>query len=209
MTRTVFKPHLATAQDARAVRTRETLRRALLELLERASFEQLSVRDIAAAAGIGYATFFRHYTTKESLLQEIAAEQMHNVVNMALPILDMSNRLPASIALFQYVDDHRKLWTSLLTGGAAGAMREEFLKISTDVAARQKNVSAWPPTEISTVLVVSSTIELFALWLRQKNPFSVEEIAEIHERLIITPGVTKFERGAAARALRSASKRRK
>lgn len=189
MVHKVYQPHLSTAQDARAVRTRQALREALLDLLQTTPLEQISIRDIAAAADIGYTTFFRHHPTKDALLREVASEQIRRLVNMALPMLDMSDPRPASAALCRYVDDHRKLWSTLLTGGAAGALREEFLRVATEIA------SDWQthrgrPTEIAIILVVSSTIELLAWWLRQKKPMAAERIAEIHERLIITPAIS-------------------
>ena len=193
MTHKIFQPHLSTAHDARAVRTREALRRALLELLETRPLEQITIRDIAAAAGIGYTTFFRHHPRKEALLQEIAADQVRRLVDLALPMLEMSEPRPASVALCRYVDDHRKLWSTLLTGGAAGALREEFLKVSTEVAASWPRTRSFQPPEIVIIVVVSSTIELLAWWLRQKKPLSVERIAEIHERLIIAPAMHLHE----------------
>src|SRR3546814_12504157 len=69
----ICAPHLSTAQDARAVRTRAALREALLTLLENLSIDQIKIRDIAATAGIGSTTFLRHHPTKEALLDDLAA----------------------------------------------------------------------------------------------------------------------------------------
>lgn len=201
--RKIYQPHLSTVRDARALRTRHSLRRALLELLETKSFDQITLRDIASKAGIGYTTFFRHHPTKEALLHEIAAEQIRRLVSLALPILEMSDPHPSSLVLARYVDEHRKLWSTLLTGGAAGTLREEFLKVSTEVAASWPYTSSWRPTEIAIILVVSSTIELLAWWLRQKKPLSAERIAEIHARFIIMPAIAPGEEGAAKPRRRS------
>ena len=57
-----------TGGDARQVRSRHALHQALLALLEEKPFDQITVREISARAGTGYATFFRHYPTKEALL---------------------------------------------------------------------------------------------------------------------------------------------
>jgi len=42
---------------------------------------------IARDAGIGYATFFRHYPTKEALLNDLAADQIRELLTLAFPIL--------------------------------------------------------------------------------------------------------------------------
>ena len=62
------------AGDARQVRSRRALSGALLALLEDKPFDQLTIREISAKAGTGYATFFRHFPDKEALLGDVASE---------------------------------------------------------------------------------------------------------------------------------------
>jgi AcrR family transcriptional regulator len=189
MVRKILRPHLKTARDARAVRTREALRRALLRLLDLKPLEQITIRDICEVAEVGYTTFFRHHSTKESLLNDVAADQIGQLVGLALPVADSSDARAASVALCSYVANHRKLWSTLLTGGAAGAMRDELMRLSRLIAATRARPGAWPPPEIATILVVSSTIELLSWWLRESKPLTVEQVAEIHERVVLTPAV--------------------
>jgi AcrR family transcriptional regulator len=186
----IHRPHLKTARDARAVRTREALRQALLRLIERDSLEKITILDICEAAEVGYTTFFRHHPTKESLLDDVAAEQIGQLVALTLPVADAVDTRAASVVLCTYVDKHRKLWSTLLTGGAADAMRAEFIRLSREIAITRARPGIWPPADIATILVVSSTIELLSWWLRQRKPLTIEEIAEIHERIIITPATS-------------------
>jgi hypothetical protein len=81
------------------------------------------------------------------------------------------------------------LWSTLLTGGAEGAMRNEFLRISREIAATRGRADQWPPADLSVILVVCSTIELLSWWLKQKTPLSIEQAAQIYETVIITPTV--------------------
>ncbi|HMN46101.1 MAG TPA: TetR/AcrR family transcriptional regulator [Povalibacter sp.] len=199
------RPHLSAAQDARAVRTREALRRALLELLERKALEDISIRDIAAQAEVSYTTFFRHHTTKEALLDEIAAEQMRRFVELGWPNIEASDTRAASVALFTYVDEHRQLWSTLLTGGAASALREELLSSARALAKQKELPGSWLPADLAVVFAVSSTIELLAWWLRQEKPLPIEQIAEIHDRLIVTPSMSQSGKAVG----RPAAKRRR
>jgi AcrR family transcriptional regulator len=179
--------------DARAVRTREALRQALLKLLETTPLEQISIRDIARTAGIGYRTFFRHHASKEAVLHDIAADQIQNLLQLALPVVVAGNNRAGSLALCTYVHRHRQLWRALLTGGAGSAMREEFTRLARQIAPAQPNPDRWLPEEIGVILAISSTIELLAWWLRQKQPLPVERIAEIHDRMVVTPVVNSDE----------------
>jgi AcrR family transcriptional regulator len=195
MVHKIHMPHLRTARDARAVRTREALRQALLRLLDLKPLEQISIRDICEVADVGYTTFFRHHPTKESLLNDVAAEQIGRLVGLTLPLADTSDARTASIVLCTYVDENRKLWATLLTGGAAGAMRDEFLRLSREIAATRAKPGTWPPPDIAIILVVSSTIELLSWWLRDRKPLTIEQVAEIHERVIITPAIGELNSG--------------
>jgi AcrR family transcriptional regulator len=184
-----YRPHLKTTKDARAVRTRKSLRDAMLQLLATESLDKITILDICKAAGIGYTTFFRHYPTKESLLDDIAAGEIAHLIGLTVPIAVSKNINAAGIALFNYVAEHRKLWSTLLTGGAKVAMRNEFLRLSRKVAATRDHINDWPPPDISTILVVSSTVELVSWWLQQKKPLPIKEVAAIYERIIIHPHV--------------------
>jgi len=178
---------LSTAQDPRAVRTREALRHALLELLAEKAFDQITIRDIAATAGIGYVTFFRHHPTREALLHEVAAEQVRQLAALMLPALEASDTRTASTTLCAYVDEHREVWSTLLTGGAAAILREELPKSASEVAATRSNPDNWLPPELAVTFNVSCTIELLTWWLRQKRPVSVQRVAQIHERIVMNP----------------------
>lgn len=172
-------------QDARIVRTSDSLRNALLRLLDQKPLEQITIREIAAEAGIHYTTFFRHHTTKEALLDDLAADQIARLVELSLPVLDAADTKAAFAALCSYVDEHRVLWTALLTGGAAGTMREELLRVSRRLAVDLAPRDSWLPVELAVNCSVSLIVETLAWWLAQPpERFPPEAAAELLHRLI-------------------------
>ena len=68
-------------------RSRVALCDALLSLLEERPFEQITVKEITARAAVGYATFFRRYPDKETLLHDLAADEISRLLAMTLPVL--------------------------------------------------------------------------------------------------------------------------
>jgi AcrR family transcriptional regulator len=175
--------------DARQVRTRKKLLCALLTLLERDPFESITVRAIAAEAGIGYATFFRHYASKEALLDDLAVDEISELLGKAMPVFAAHETRRACIALFEYVAARRTLWRALLTGGAAPILREQFIEQARRLAARFGTVAAdaTSPIDLRVTHATSATLELIAWWLRQDPEFTVERIAGILDRLVIAP----------------------
>jgi AcrR family transcriptional regulator len=173
--------------DPRAKKSGAALRGALLDLLARRPFEQITVREIAAEAGVHYATFFRHHPTKESLLDDVAADQIDRLVALTLPVLDEAGGDASFLALTNYVDENRRLWTTLLTGGASAAMRAELLRISQEVAAERAPKDGWIPVELATICTVSLIVEILSWWLRQPlEALSVEQAARILHRLVLS-----------------------
>jgi AcrR family transcriptional regulator len=177
-------------KDARAVRTREALRRAQLKLLEERPLHKISIRDIATESGVGYATFFRHHATKESLLKEVAAEEIQRLVDVTMSALQTTgSSRAASLALCGYVYKHRGLWSILLGNGAVGALREQLLVISKPIANELARPNHWLPNDIAVILVITGTLELITWWLEQKKPLSIAKISEIHDRIVSSPTV--------------------
>jgi len=168
-------------------KSRDALLTALLHLLTENSFEQVTIREITQRAGIGYATFFRHYPGKEALLNDLAADQIKELLGLALPILFAIDSRAASTALCAYVEQHRKLWSALLTGGAGGTMREEFVRQAKQIAAAMPNPDTWLPGDLKVVYAVGGTLDVLAWWLQQSPALPVERIAEILDRLVIAP----------------------
>ena len=184
-------PIASKTRDARIERTLKALRGALLRLLEEQSFDQITIRDICASAGAGYATYFRHYPDKGALLNDLAAVAISELLERAVPILYAVDTRAACVALCKYVDERRQLWSTLLTGGAAGTLREEFMRqgrlLAVEAkAAKQRRVS-WLPADLAVVFGVSGVIEVLAWWLQHRRAFTVEEIAVIVDRLVIAP----------------------
>lgn len=176
----------SSSTDARALRSGIALSEALLALLERKAFEQITIRDICAEAGVHYATFFRHHATKESLLDGIATNQIAKLSALAMAIRNSSDYQAGFQALCAYVDEHRSLWSTLLNGGAGAAMREEWLRQSKKVAATVQPAT-WLPGELGTICAATLIAETLAWWLAQPDTaFDVNQVANILLRLLTT-----------------------
>lgn len=177
----------SSSKDARALRSGFALREALLALLQQKPFDQVTVRDICAEAGVHYATFFRHHATKEALLDAIAKDQIEQLNELTLAIRNNASFEAGFQALCAYVSEHRALWSTLLNGGAGAAMREEWLRQSRKVAAVEAPINSWLPTELGTICAATLIAETLAWWVGQpEEAYSVEDIARILHRMLAT-----------------------
>jgi AcrR family transcriptional regulator len=192
--------------DARTLRSRAALRDTLVSLLEQKPFEQVTIREIAVQAKIGYATFFRHYPSKDALLNDLAADQISGLVKVTLPMLDSTDTRTTARALFAYVLEHRTIWSALLTGGAAGTVKAEFVRQMRQLAAEQEQFESWMPGDLRVTFAVASTLEILAWWLEQAQPVDTDQMAGILDRLVLTPSLADTPKLAAAKKVRVLSK---
>jgi AcrR family transcriptional regulator len=175
--------------DARIVRTRSALRDALLTLLEERAFDDVTVRDLSARAGIGYATFFRHYPSKAALLDDVAADEIRELLELSIPDVRATDSRAAAMAMCRHVDERRALWAVLLTGGAAGRMREEFIRQARANVPEVVHNNSWLPDDLKVIFGVAGAVEILSWWLYRGHEWTVEQAAEIVDRLVVAPMV--------------------
>lgn len=178
-------------KDIRIERSRAALRDSLLALLESQPFEQITIREISLRSGTGYATFFRHYPDKQALLNDLAADEIRDLLGKTVPLVFADDTRAACLELCRYVDERRRLWSALLTGGAAGAMREEFVRQARLTVPDGVESTSWLPTDLSIIFGVSGVIEILAWWLREHDEVPLERVAEILDRLVVAPAVAR------------------
>jgi AcrR family transcriptional regulator len=70
----------AEATDPRVLRSRQMLMEALLRLLNRKEFDDISIQEIADEATLNRATFYLHYPDKNALLQAMTAARFRDLI---------------------------------------------------------------------------------------------------------------------------------
>ncbi len=191
--RKLYQPHYSTTTDSRVLQTRQALRRALLELIDKKPLEQITIREIAAAAGIGYNTFFRHHTSKEELVKELMTEELSQLIQLSVTTLDTTNSKEAARALCGFVAEHDALWSTLLNGGAANTLRDEFMRLLRETAQSRVSSTSKLPADIGIKLVAVGTLELLAWWLEQSERMPVNQVAQIFEQLVVAPVMNAYK----------------
>jgi AcrR family transcriptional regulator len=174
--------------DARVVRTRDALRQAMTELAAESPLDAITARAIAARAGVGYATFFRHYADKEALLAEVADLLIRQFLERVRPLLLQHDRRAAARTMCQFVLDHLAIYKALIAGGAGVTVREQMLRqtlITMSETRRRKPEG--PMDDFVLFHIVSAVLNQLAWWLRNLDTVGVDAMAEVIERTVLTP----------------------
>lgn len=179
--------------DARVVRTRDALREAMTELATEHPLEAITVRAIAARAGVGYATFFRHYPDKDALLADVADRLIREFLQRVAPLLQERDRAAAARSMCDFVMEHLPIYQALLAGGSGETVRAEMLRqtLITMTAARGRAPEG-PFEELLLFHLVSSILNQLTWWLRNLDRVDAATMAEVIERTVLTP-ISSFQ----------------
>lgn len=174
--------------DARIVKTRAALAQAVIALAGEKDFGAVTVSEIAQRAGIGYATFFRHYPDKESLLADVADALMDELLALMTPALLQEDTARASVTLCGFVDARRDICRALLAGGTAAMMREELVhRASKRALGLNLAQPEGLPGDLILVHAVTATLGLLAWWLEHGGGLDVPAMGSIIDRLVLRP----------------------
>ena len=182
--------------DRRVRRTRRLLAEAMISLVLEKGYEAVTIRDITGRADVGYATFFRHYESKDALLGDVLEVVLDDLLRLLKPGETESREdNPAAVgeALFRYVEENAEICRVLLGDGASTALVRRIVEIGTrdtlrlyapDGEARRGKAV---PAEIAAHHLVVSSIALIRWWLEHGMPYPPERMGEIYQDLIEHP----------------------
>jgi AcrR family transcriptional regulator len=173
--------------DRRVVRTKRLLKEALVDLISEQAYETITIRDITDRADIGYATFFRHYDSKDELMLELFTEIIEELESLsdehANDYFEQEGNL-----LFRHVKENQAMYRSILDSQPFARKLREHIKgivrMHLYSHAGQFMDSAIP-LEVAANHMVASLLGLIDWWLFNDLPYPVEQMAMIYRRLIV------------------------
>lgn len=114
--------------DRRARRTRKALHDALMRLVMRSGYDDLTVQDILDEADVGRSTFYAHFKSKDDLLRSGFDDFRKDLLRVH------GAHAPArgervSLALFAHVAEALPVYRALIGGRGAALADDEFRKV--------------------------------------------------------------------------------
>lgn len=159
---------------------RTRLEQAGLALFEERGYEQTTVADIAAAAGLTERTFFRHFADKREVLfsgsvalAELMAQAVLDAPPGAAPYEAVRAGLAASAAFFDERRPHARRRQAVVRGNAV-LLERELMKLSALTAALVGALHARGVEEPAATLAAEVGVLVFrvgfARWLEEDRP---------------------------------------
>jgi AcrR family transcriptional regulator len=173
--------------DRRVRRTRRALVDALIRLTSKRPYHSIQVRDITDQADIGYATFYRHYDSKDDLMLAVFAEATSELEASASEpggeYFEQEGQL-----IFEHVRKYEGLYRSILQSQNFVGQLKHLLaqRVEEHIQRHTQDLDEVAfPVEVAANHMVAGLIGLIEWWLEEDMAPSVEEMARIYARLIV------------------------
>lgn len=178
-------------QDLRVQKTRESIRRAYLDLLREHSAKEITVTQICQLARINRGTFYLHYQDTQDLLDCLInelMEELSDILHKYSPQQLNENPFPIIYEAFSHFADHADILPLLQKNSNSGFL-EKLKSMISEIA-----LTEWLPMHgdhkaedypYINAFIVSGTIEVFQVWLQSGMQKSTGELAALIERLAL------------------------
>lgn len=174
-------------QDRRVRRTRRALADALIRLTSERPYHSIQVRDITDQADIGYATFYRHYDSKDDLMLAVFADATAELEASASEpggeYFEQEGQL-----IFEHVQKYEGLYRSILQSQNFVGQLKRLLtqRVEKQIHRHTPEPDAVAfPVDVAAYHMVAGLIGLIEWWLEEDTSLPVEEMARIYARLIV------------------------
>lgn len=188
--------------DLRVVRTKESIRDALIDLIEEKGFEAVTVKDITTRAKINRGTFYAHYQDKYDLMNKCEEEFMQEMADMIIKnfpdiIAGIEANTPITtpftiiVSIFEYIDQNRRFMKAMLGPKGDLSFQTKLKKFiwktlfesNKNPFIKQENFLV--PAEYLISYIASAHIGVIQQWLNSDREESPQEMARILSTMTI------------------------
>ena len=171
-----------------AVRSKELLTAAFLELLEENPYQKIQVKALCQRAGVSRPTFYNHYQRVEDLLYEFLAsrqkplyEQMQQELEEGLEPEEVI--FNGTVSCYQFWNQHAELFQLIQSAGMEDVIKKNLRKMDQfayqNIGRRINEIGDPEVLEFFISQLTNTYYLLYNLWIKTGRKRTPEEMAEL------------------------------
>lgn len=170
--------------DRRIKRTRRLLSEALVSLSLESDYDEISIRSLTQRADVGYATFYRHFKSKDELLTYCMQQLLREIQTVVKPeqshyevsllVFELILRYKRTCRLAVSLSDDHPAWLQIWAEIRLWLIEFYSTRDETNI-----------PQEIALNHLVKSCKELVRWWLHHGQEYTPEQMATMQSELIL------------------------
>lgn len=174
--------------NRRTSKSRKELKNALILLMEKKNFRTITITDIVTLADLNRGTFYKHYQTKEELLNELIDDVLEDLIKAYKePYLHtdkfiVSELTTSSIKIFEHVVSYSNFYTIIINSNVLPGFQNRICDLLKELTKRELVAVNNTNTNVNIELFSSYTAyALFGLiieWVKGGFKYTANHIAE-------------------------------
>lgn len=183
---------LGKKEDQRVRRTRDRLGDALVELLVKIPFDDITVQNVLDRAGVSRSTFYAHYRDKNDLFLSDAEEFFEAMATALSSFGDKSERVAPVQELFAHIAEARPFYNALVESGRLHDVMElgqqHFARGIEQRLNEIPRAHAIPRDRRGAIAhgLAGTLFSLLVWWVQHQMTLSPEEMDKLFHRLVWT-----------------------
>ena len=174
-----------------AIRSKQMIRQAFLELLNEKTFEKITATDIIKRADINRSTFYAHYPDARGLMDEILGD-ISQIFQNLLSSIDFSvffdDPMPILQVVVDFMKENQQLYKMLIRSRMAPGVLDKLKQAliqqvlaCPNLPVKDRNSAA---TEIRVRILLGGLIDTYRQWLAGEFTCTLDEAAEEIAKII-------------------------
>lgn len=174
--------------NRRTSKSRKELKNALILLMEKKNFRTITITDIVTLADLNRGTFYKHYQTKEELLNELIDDVLEDLIKAYKePYLHtdkfiVSELTTSSIKIFEHVVSYSNFYTIIINSNVLPGFQNRICDLLKELTKRDLVAVNNNNTNVNIELFSSYTAyALFGLiieWVKGGFKYTANHMAE-------------------------------
>ncbi|NIK69952.1 TetR/AcrR family transcriptional regulator [Paenibacillus sp. BK720] len=167
--------------DRRIAKTRESLKKAVIELMADKSFDEITIQDIADQANLNRGTIYSHYQDKYDLLDKMIESHMDELSEMDewACKLDWTNAL---VPFFEYFEKNFLFFSTMLASKGAPSFRTRLLEYIMKGFKGEIDRESGRNQDLSEDVMLQFTgtayVGVIEWWIRNEMPYPPQSMAK-------------------------------
>jgi AcrR family transcriptional regulator len=158
--------------NRRSERTRTQLMSAFTKLVFAKGFENVSVRELVAEAGVVRSTFYEHFSDKEDVLRSCMTRFFAVVADCAC-----ADSMPRELnRVLDHLWSNRRLTDGIFTGHARAILARNQADL-VETRLRSIGPNAALPSRLAAIEIAEAQLALIESWMRGRAFCSTEKLA--------------------------------
>ncbi|MDO3411615.1 TetR/AcrR family transcriptional regulator [Saccharibacillus sp. CPCC 101409] len=167
--------------DRRILRSRESIKNAVIELMSEKKFDDITIRDISDRANVNRGTIYLHYADKYDLLDKIIEEHIGNLRELCHSASDMTFQ-EGNYVWFDYFAANHLFFSTMLNTKSAAYFRSRFLDLVVQEYRVEVDVNEGKNRGLSEDIILqffgAAVVGAVEWWFKHDMPIPARTIAE-------------------------------